>query len=92
MFGPRQVERYAAIVEHGFSMLLENPLRPSSQKRNELGPGVRSFHFHIAAGRRKGAAHIAYYIVLPAELVVLRVLADEMEPRKRVARALRHEG
>jgi toxin ParE1/3/4 len=76
-------------------MIGEDPVRPSTQSRDELATGVRSFHFQVAAGRRKGAAHVAYYIVLSdaggAELVVLRVLPDEMEPLKRVARAIRQE-
>jgi toxin ParE1/3/4 len=87
-FGPGQKEVYAELVERAFAMLLENPHRPSSQSRHELGKDVRSFHLALAAGRRRGASHVVYYLCREQELIVLRVLGDEMEPRSRIRKAL----
>ena len=94
LFGPNQVLRYAAIIDRGIEMVAEEPLRASSHARPELGPGVRAFHLQLAARRSRGASHFLYYRVPssdPRKLVILRVLADSMEPKGRVARALREE-
>jgi toxin ParE1/3/4 len=94
LFGRNQVSRYAAIIDRGIQMVAEEPLRASSHARPELGPGVRSFHLQLAARRSRGAAHVLYYRRSPRdsrELVILRVLADAMEARRRVARSLRDE-
>ncbi|BCH21758.1 hypothetical protein MesoLjLb_15430 [Mesorhizobium sp. L-8-3] len=76
-------------------MLRENPARPSSRDRSEIRAGVRSFHLQFAARRRDGASHIVYYRVPgradDPELAILRVLADAMEPTRRIAAALRGE-
>ena len=76
-------------------MVAEDPIRTSSHDRSELRAGIRSFHLQLAAGRQGGAAHVLYYRVMRIggvdELVVIRVLGDEMEPRNRVARALRED-
>jgi toxin ParE1/3/4 len=87
-FGPDQKEVYAELVERAFAMLLENPQRPSSLSRQELGRDVRSFHLALAAGRRRGASHVVYYLGREQEVVILRVLGDEMEPRSRIRKAL----
>jgi toxin ParE1/3/4 len=87
-FGPGQKQSYAELVERAFAMLLDNPQRPSSQSRDELGEDVRSFHLALAAGRRRGASHVVYYLCREQELIVLRVLGDEMEPRSRIRKAL----
>jgi toxin ParE1/3/4 len=92
-FGNRQLVSYAALIEKAAQMIGEEPLRPSSKARDELGPAVRSFHIEIAAGRRGAASHVLYYI--SGELndgkngaIVLRVLWDGMEPRPLVERGL----
>lgn len=96
LFGPRQVVRYAEIVKQGLGMIAADPFRPASQDRTELRPGIRSFHLQHAARRIGGAAHIVYYRLGTApdgeaEIVVGRILPEEMEPLRRVARALRRE-
>lgn len=94
-FGPRQKQVYAELLERAFAMLLENPQRPSSLSREELGRDVRSFHLALAAGRRHGASHVVYYVCQEVggeqELAVLRILGDEMEPRSRIIKALGSE-
>jgi toxin ParE1/3/4 len=92
-FGARQFETYSALIEKTARMVGEEPLRPSSRRREELGPGVRSFHLEIAAGRRGAASHVLYYIPGLLEdgtegAVILRVLWEGMEPRRLVASGL----
>ena len=51
-FGAAQFERYWALIDRAANMVGEEPLRPSSRSRQELGAGVRSFHIEVAANRR----------------------------------------
>jgi toxin ParE1/3/4 len=90
-FGDRQLARYARLIETAAQMVGEDPLRPSSRSRDDLGTGVRSFHIELAAGRRGAASHSLYYV--PGVLadgtegaIILRVLWDGMEPRPFVER------
>ncbi|MGO8918294.1 MAG: type II toxin-antitoxin system RelE/ParE family toxin [Stellaceae bacterium] len=92
-FGPRQFEAYWAFIDKAGQLVGENPLRPSSRRRDELGQGVRSFHIEIAAGRRGAASHVLYYISGALEdgtpgAVILRVLGEGMEPGPLAARGL----
>jgi toxin ParE1/3/4 len=94
MFGPRQVQAYARIIERGIELVAENPDRLGSLDRSEIASGVRLLHLEIAAGRRGGAAHCLYYIQGrlsdgSAGAIILRVLHEHMEPRHRVIRTLR---
>ena len=89
MFGSRQVAVYGSIIERGIMLIAEDTLRPTSHARTDIGEGIRFFHLEIAAGRRGGAAHGLYYQqrILPsgvAGVVILRVLHERMEPRRRV--------
>ncbi len=58
--------------------------------------GVESFHLEFAAKRRRGAAHTLYFTQMrdatgAPEIVVLRVLHEAMEPKRRLIRALRDQ-
>jgi toxin ParE1/3/4 len=93
LFGENQTVRYAAIIEAGIRFVADQPLRPASKDRNDdLGEGVRSCHLQFAAKRQGGAGHVIYYRVGASELIILRILRDRMEPRRRVAKALREDG
>jgi toxin ParE1/3/4 len=92
-FGNRQFKSYAALIDKAAEMIGNEPMRPSSKARDELGRAVRSFHIEVAAGRRGAASHVLYYV--PGKLddgtdgaIVLRVLWHGMEPRPLVARGL----
>ena len=92
-FGPQQFVAYQRLLEHACQLVGEDPMRPGSKTRDELGQSVRSFHLDIAARRKGAASHVLYY--LPRDLedgmraaVILRVLWDGMEPRARVAWSL----
>lgn len=96
-FGSGQVRRYANVIERGVAMVAAEPMRPSSMERAEMGKGVRSFHLELAAKRRHGASHILYFLETSGphgerELVILRVLHESMEPKRRLIAALRDEG
>jgi toxin ParE1/3/4 len=96
LFGHNQVVRYAEIIEAGIKLISDEPDRPTSKERSDVGPGIRSFHLQFAARRSGGASHVIYYRIgrhdrRANELVVLRILADRMEPRRRVAFALRSD-
>jgi toxin ParE1/3/4 len=96
LFGAHQTVRYAAIIDAGVNLIADEPNRAASKARTDIGSGVRSFHLQLAAKRQGGASHVIYYRVdgrsgNQQELVVLRLLADRMEPRRRVARSLREE-
>jgi toxin ParE1/3/4 len=94
MFGLRQVQTYAGIIERGIETVAENPDRPGSLDRSEIAPGVRLLHLEIAARRRGAAAHCLYYVEGRLSngsvgTIVLRVLHEHMEPRHRVIKGLR---
>lgn len=89
-FGTVQFDLYLRLIDKAAQMVGVDPNRPGSRSRDELGPGVRSFHLQIAAARLGAASHILYYI--PSLMVdgasgalILRVLWEGMEPELRVA-------
>lgn len=94
MFGPRQVQAYARIIQRGIDLICEDPSRPGSLERSEFATGLRFLHLEIAAGRRGGAAHCLYYMKGRLSdgtlgIIVIRVLHEHMEPRHRVTETLK---
>jgi toxin ParE1/3/4 len=92
-FGPRQRDRYERLLEAAARMVGENPLRPGSRMRDDLGRGLRSFHIERAARRRGAAAHILYYVRGKLGdgrdgVVIVRVLHEAMEPARYIAAGL----
>lgn len=91
LFGPDQATRYAALLMRTFDLAAEQPDRPNSHERPEFGPSDRSLHVVVAAGRWRGAAHVVYYrspIRSAGQVLILRVLHERMDPRRRVLAAL----
>ena len=93
-FGTLQLEAYGQVIEKAMMLVGEDPERPGSLDRAEVAPGVRLFHLELAAGRRGAAAHCLYYTTGRMSngtvgTIILRVLHEGMEPRHRIARALR---
>jgi toxin ParE1/3/4 len=85
VFGPQQRDAYARLLERAVEMIATEPEWPASHAREELGPGVRSFHVELAAGRRGAAAHAIYYRRGTLEdgsdgIIVLRILHERMDP------------
>jgi toxin ParE1/3/4 len=87
MFGPIQRARYAALLGRAADLVAAEPECGGSRRRDDLGPGVRSFHVELAASRRGAACHILYYLRAPLEdgsegIVIARVLHKSMEPAR----------
>ena len=77
-------------------MIADDPSRPACIDRGDIRKGLKSFHLELAAKRRRGAAHMLYFMEMrdatePPEVVVLRVLHEAMEPKRRLIRALRDQ-
>jgi toxin ParE1/3/4 len=94
LFGPNQLETYAGHLTRAVALIAENPDRIGCAHRSEIAPGVRSLHLEIAARRRHAAAHIVYFQLNDLqegepEIIVLRVLHERMEPKRRLIQALR---
>ncbi|HEY8137105.1 MAG TPA: hypothetical protein VIF61_04640 [Methylocystis sp.] len=95
-FGRGQLSIYAQIIDLGISMIADNPSRPACIDRGDIRKGLKSFHLEFAAKRRRGAAHMLYFTEMrdatgAPEVVVLRVLHEAMEPKRRLIRALRDQ-
>ncbi len=93
MFGLRQMDAYAAIIDRALSMIAQDPTRPGSTDRSALLPTLRSFPLSFATRRLRGAAHCIYY--LPRRrisgrdrVVVVRVLHERMDPVARIGSAM----
>jgi len=94
LFGVVQVSTYAKIIEGGIAMIADNPVRPSSVDRSDLRAGVRSFHLELVTRRRHSASHMIYFKEMRSasedtEVVVIGVLSEAMEPKRRLNKALR---
>lgn len=92
-FGPLQRQRYADIIGKAVRMVADDPERPGSRGRDDLAPGVRSFHLEIAARRRGAASHVLYYLRGRLDdgiegVIIVRVLYDGMEPLRHLSRVL----
>jgi hypothetical protein len=77
-------------------MIADDPSRPACIDRDDIRKGLKSFHLEFAAKRRRGAAHMLYFMEMrdatgAPEVVVLRVLREAMEPKRRLIRALRDQ-
>ncbi|MCO5080758.1 MAG: type II toxin-antitoxin system RelE/ParE family toxin [Rhizobiaceae bacterium] len=96
LFGAVQAHRYMDLINTALRELRSDAFRATSKARPEIRSGVRSLHLQVVARRSGGASHILYYAVESslgddAELVILRVLGDRMDPARRVTQALREE-
>ncbi|WP_157014771.1 type II toxin-antitoxin system RelE/ParE family toxin [Mesorhizobium xinjiangense] len=92
-FGAGQVRAYASLIGRGLDMIAEDPMRPSSRERPDIAAGIRSFHLGLAAGRSAAAAHHLYYKTMTdgeagQDIVVLRILHERMEPKRRVLKSI----
>ncbi|MGE0282140.1 MAG: type II toxin-antitoxin system RelE/ParE family toxin [Rhizobiaceae bacterium] len=94
LFGRQQADRYFDIIQRAIASLAKDPKRPASKPQDEFGPGIRSFHLQFAARRQGGASHVVYYKINSmddgrVELLILRVLPDRMDPKRRVTAAIK---
>lgn len=80
--------RYAALLAAAMRKLAAEPEGPTTRGRDELRPGIRSFHLRRArgaepAGRVRRPVHVLYYrAVIPGLIEIVRVLHERMEPSR----------
>jgi toxin ParE1/3/4 len=90
MFGPRQRDRYAELVERAVILAAQDPQRSGSTARDDLSIGLRSFPVSLAAARHGAAAHVLYYEIGVMHdgnpgIVVIRILHHHMDPRRHIS-------
>jgi toxin ParE1/3/4 len=96
LFGKAQVRACAKIIALGIERVAEDSKRAASMDASWIREGVRLYHLEHAAGRQRGASHVLFYKLFKNsegadELVVLRVLHERMQPKRRLIQALRGE-
>jgi toxin ParE1/3/4 len=86
LFGPVQRDRYASILEKAIGMVADNPNRVGSRGRDDLSPGLRSFHLELAARRLGAASHIVFYMTTDRgdAVIVVRVLHESMDSTRHI--------
>ena len=82
-FGARQFRAYASLIERALDAVAQAPERPGSAARDELGPGLRTFHVGLLARRHGAARHLLVYRPGRDGVVeVVRILHDAMDIRR----------
>lgn len=88
-FGGAARERYQQLITAALRDVAQDPLRPGSRLRPELGDGVRTWHLRLsrqatgaAPGRVGRPRHFLVYRDAPPLLLVGRVLHDAMDPEQ----------
>lgn len=89
-FGQSQRQLYAELIDRAAALVAADPLHRGSRPREELAPGLRSFHIERAARRRGAAAHVLYYVQGTLNggrdgVIILRVLHERMDPARHFA-------
>lgn len=86
-FGDQARQRYQALILAALQALADTPYRIGSHDRDELAPGLRSYHLIYsrqqakqARGMVKNPRHIVFYRVANDDVIeVVRLLHDAME-------------
>jgi toxin ParE1/3/4 len=86
-FGEVIRRRYESLLTTGFRHLAADPVRIGSIVRDELAPGLRSYHLRYSRERARAAGgfirhprHLLLYQVMPTGMVGIgRVLHDSTE-------------
>lgn len=87
-WGTEGRRRYAILLAAGMRMVAADPGSPLTQARQELLPGLRSFHSQHARGdapqaKVRAPVHVLYdRAVQPGLIEIVRVLHERMEPRR----------
>ncbi|HTT81054.1 MAG TPA: type II toxin-antitoxin system RelE/ParE family toxin [Stellaceae bacterium] len=80
--------RHAALLSAAMRKIAAEPLGPTTRGRDELRPGVRSFHLRQAGGadlegQVRRPVHVLYYRTITPDLIeIVRVLHERMEPSR----------
>lgn len=83
-YGEEQTEKYQSLLDQAKRDIRDDPTRPTSKARPELGPNIRSYHISLSRERSgvgiKEPRHlILYRIENPDEILVVRILHDSMD-------------
>jgi toxin ParE1/3/4 len=87
LFGPKQFQVYAQLIDAALNRIGRDPDGLGTFGRGDIAPGVRSFRLDTVARRRGAASHSVYYLPPAgeqADVVILRMLHDRMEPRRQI--------
>lgn len=76
-WGTKQRQRYRGLIEAAFRDLARDPLAPPSRPRDDIRPGIRTFH--IARHGQPARHLIVYRLGSGGEVEIVRVLHDVME-------------
>ncbi|MEI2735139.1 MAG: type II toxin-antitoxin system RelE/ParE family toxin [Rhodoblastus sp.] len=83
-FGERQAAKYKTLLIEALVLLERGPHAPGSAARDEILPGLRSFHI---ARRGRPGRHFVLYRASEGQLIeVLRILHDAMELGRHIPR------
>jgi toxin ParE1/3/4 len=77
--------RYAALIATAIRAVAARPTGPMTRARDELMPGIRSFHVRHARRDRgvKTPVHVVYYRRVRSDLIeIVRVLHERMDPSR----------
>jgi toxin ParE1/3/4 len=86
-FGDQARQRYQALILAALQAIAGTPYRVGSHERDELAPGLRSYHLIYSRqqakhphGTVKSPRHIVFYRVANDDVIeVVRLLHDAME-------------
>lgn len=76
-WGPVQRQRYQALIGSALQDLQQNPVHPGSRARDEIRPGLRTFH--IARPGQSGRHLVVYRLDANGNVQVIRLLHDAMD-------------
>jgi toxin ParE1/3/4 len=83
--------RYAALLAAAMRKIAAEPEGIATRSREELRPGIRSFHLRHArsadsTGRVRRPVHVLYYRAVASDLIeIVRVLHERMEPSRHLS-------
>jgi toxin ParE1/3/4 len=85
-WGTQGRRRYAAALATAMRAVAADPEGRMTRSRNDLTPGIRSFHLRHLRTRTREAkvgspVHLIYYRVVRSDLIeIVRVLHERMDP------------
>ena len=95
--GPKAAKAYTALLRQAFKDIREDPFRPGSHERPEIGVNVRSYHIALSKARaesnvKRPRHFVLYFLPKDNEVVVSRILHDSRDlprhiPREDIGRA-----
>jgi toxin ParE1/3/4 len=97
LWGAEAERRYAVTLATAMRQVAADPQGRVTRNRDELLPGIRSFHLRHArvddrGSRVKRPVHVLYYRAIEPELIeIVRVLHERMEPARQIAEVFEDE-